>query len=481
MAEPSAPSTRGLHAGEPLIQPAFVYGFGTAVAVWCTWFATHLPWAGIPERVSIPILLLVWLAGAILAGAAAKPGHGWKVGALAGVITALVGLLVLGSKLTEPPAAGANAAGAVKPNAALIAGGFLLLGLVLGGIGGAAGNLMPRRTMAQATWLGRFALVACAAVAPLLFVGGLVTSTGSGMAVPDWPGTFGSSMFLYPLGPRSRPDVYLEHSHRLFGTLIGLTSIVLMVWVLLGDRRGWLRTLAVAAFLLIVVQGLLGAFRVIEDQRVAGLVHGVLAQIILGMLVAIAVGLSPRWRTSGGRCVCGYDPRALPSNDGSVTCPECGRFAPTPEPIELNTMVRRARFFATGALHATVIQLILGAAYRHFSSGKGSMHTLWTHVAFSFVVVLFALAAGFLLASLKNSYAGIGPILKRTGVLLLVVVALQFILGWGAFAFIGPRDAEKIAPALVRTAHQANGALLLAAALLAAMWTKRLNRIARAA
>ena len=68
---------------------------------------------------------------------------------------------------------------------------------------------------------------AVVAVAPLLFVGGLVTSTNSGMAVPDWPNTFGSNMFLYPLGPRAQPDVYLEHSHRLFGTLVGLATLKL--------------------------------------------------------------------------------------------------------------------------------------------------------------------------------------------------------------------------------------------------------------
>jgi cytochrome c oxidase assembly protein subunit 15 len=435
-----------------LLPPALVYGFGTAAAVWVAWFITHLPWAGVAESISIPILLLVWLLGGVATGMGVETGQGWKVGAFSGLITSLVGLLILGSKLTQDPAEGQNAAGAVHPNAALIVVGFLFLGLVVGLVGGAIGNAVRPHLGAQPLWLGRFAIVACAAAAPLLFIGGLVTSTGSGMAVPDWPGTYGSSMFLYPLGPRSRPDVYLEHSHRLFGTLLGLTSIVLMVWVMLTERRRWVRVVAVAAFLLIVVQGLLGAFRVIQDQRVAGLVHGVLAQLILGLLVSLAVGMSATWRAA--------------RSDG----------------VELGTMVRRARFFATGALHATILQLIFGAMYRHFSAdGKGSMHALWTHVAFSFVVVLFVLAAGFLLSALKNSYGGIGPVLRRVGIVLIIVVAVQFILGWGAFAFIGPRDAQKIAPALIRTAHQANGALLLATALLGAMWTKRLSRLARAA
>ena len=76
--------------------------------------------------------------------------------------------------------------------------------------------------------LHRFAAFVVAATAILIFAGGLVTSTGSGLSVPDWPNTFGTNMFLYPLGPRAAPDVFLEHSHRLFGTLVGLSAIAMV-------------------------------------------------------------------------------------------------------------------------------------------------------------------------------------------------------------------------------------------------------------
>src|SRR5436305_12713818 len=61
---------------------------------------------------------------------------------------------------------------------------------------------------------------------PLLLVGGSVTVYRVGMAVPDWPTTFGINMFLYDF-VNAPWGVYLEHSHRLFGAAVGLTCVVL--------------------------------------------------------------------------------------------------------------------------------------------------------------------------------------------------------------------------------------------------------------
>src|SRR5262249_17734296 len=143
---------------------------------------------------------------------------------------------------------------------------------------------------------------AAASVAPLVFIGGLVTSTNSGMAVPDWPNTYGSNMFLYPLGPRVRPDVFFEHAHRLFGTLVGLTTLVLMVWTLIAERGVGVRRPAIAAFVLVCLQGVLGGIRVRmgsadpeQDNRALAMLHGVLAQLTFGVVVACAVFLSPAY------------------------------------------------------------------------------------------------------------------------------------------------------------------------------------------
>jgi heme a synthase len=436
------------NTGRIPIGPVITYGFAIALALWCAWFITHLPALAIPESASIPILLGIWALGAVIAGMGSPKGRGHFIGAASGLVTALIGLLILGSKMVEQQE-GSPAAGAVLPGAPLRALGFLVLGLVIGAVGGFLGNLRGATVpVAADRWLARYSIVAAIAVIPLLLIGGHVTSTGSGMAVPDWPGTYGSSMFLYPLGPRADPGIYREHAHRLFGTFVGLSTLTLMIWVLLADTRRWLKITVAIAVALVVFQGLLGAARVLENNTFLAFIHGIFGQVVFGLIVGIAVALSPTWRTL-----------RLSAQD----------IADTPATFP------RARFWATGTLHATLMQLILGAAFRHF----GGNHALWTHAAFAFLVVLFAVAAGFMLRSLQGDYGGIGRILRRTGLALLIIVGLQFLLGWGAFAHLGIKNPQAGSAAIIRTLHQANGALLLAAAVLAFSWTKRLNRLLR--
>ena len=66
-------------------------------------------------------------------------------------------------------------------------------------------------------------ILACATF-PLLFIGGLVTSKGAGLAVPDWPTTFGYNMFLYPWS-KMIGNIFYEHSHRLVASCVGLLTI----------------------------------------------------------------------------------------------------------------------------------------------------------------------------------------------------------------------------------------------------------------
>jgi len=426
-------------------------GFATAVAVWCAWFLTHLPMVGMPEQISLPILLGVWLLGMAVAGTAVGSTLGAKIGLGAGLVTAIPGLLVLGTKAQ----AAAPGVEGLKPANLLIAAGFLVVGAVLGLVGGAIGGAIRGQRSDRPDWLFRFSVVAAAAVTPLLFIGGLVTSTNSGMAVPDWPNTFGTNMFLYPLGPRADAGVYLEHSHRLFGTLLGLTTLVLMVYVLIAESRTWLKILAVVAFLLVCGQGVLGGFRVREgsvdparDQRILAMAHGILAQLTFGVLVAVAVYLSPAFKA------------------GSAALTSSGPVA----------RARQVKFFATGLMHATILQLIFGAMFRHFRDN----HSLWSHVGFSVVVLLMGMLAGFAAAALPNNLGRIGIILRTAGKLVLVVVGLQFVIGWVTFALgVKTLEAQNTTQALVRTAHQANGGLLLGLAVVTFLWARRLNRLNR--
>src|SRR5213592_662720 len=104
-------------------------------------------------------------------------------------------------------------------------------------------------------WPHRLALLTTVATFPLLFVGGLVTSTGSGLAVPDWPTTFGYNMVLFPWS-RMVGGILYEHSHRLMGALVGLLTLALAgaLW----RAGGRLRRLGLVAVAVVLAQGVLG-------------------------------------------------------------------------------------------------------------------------------------------------------------------------------------------------------------------------------
>lgn len=481
-----------------LFGPITTGGFATALVLWTAWFITHLPWTNLPESTSIPVLLILWalclaVVGWSIGGPAGVPKNGWKVGLGAGLVSALVGLLVLGSKLTESDAAAhaSQSAAQLKPGAPLIIAGFLTTGAVLGTLAGALGAHARRcNCKPSPDWLARYAVVCVLITAPLLFVGGLVTSTNSGMAVPDWPGTYGSNMFLYPLGPRIEglsdqdvqpeawqkfltkqqiteaesmsPDargtfvarvatqkIFLEHSHRLFGALLGLATIILLVWTFGERKSAGLRTLAASVFLLVLVQGVLGGLRVrmgaveaASDNRLLSMAHGILAQLTLGLLVVLAIKLLPSYASA------------------------------TPAPR--SATATRARIFATAAFHTTVIQLIFGAVFRHF---RTSSHALWSHAGFAIIVVIMAALGALFTMRLVQARADDGqqqPLDRTAGRLAgatMGLVALQFALGWVAFmgGNIRETDAATLTQALIRTIHQANGAAVLA--LVVAVWT----------
>ena len=140
-------------------------------------------------------------------------------------------------------------------------------------------------------------LLACATF-PLLWVGGLVTTYDAGMAVPDWPNTYGYNLFLYPLqtwitGPW---DLFIEHGHRLLGATVGILSIVLVLVLWAREPRRWVRALGIAVLLGVISQGILGGMRVIEDERLLAKIHGCFAPLVFSLTVAVALFTSALWK-----------------------------------------------------------------------------------------------------------------------------------------------------------------------------------------
>ncbi len=153
-------------------------------------------------------------------------------------------------------------------------------------------------------WLHRYAVLVVFCTLGLIGLGGLVTSKGVGMAVPDWPTTYGYNMFFFPVH-LWQGGVFHEHVHRLVASGIGFLSIGLAVWTQLVERRTWLKKLAWAALLLVVVQGVLGGKRVVlNDVPVLGIpgsvffgvLHAATAQVFFCLIGTIALVTSPWWR-----------------------------------------------------------------------------------------------------------------------------------------------------------------------------------------
>src|SRR6185436_15802091 len=106
---------------------------------------------------------------------------------------------------------------------------------------------MSRRILADpavSRWLHRFAVLTTLATLGLIVIGGLVTSHGVGLAVPDWPNSYGYNMFAFPISKWwGWGGIRYEHSHRLMATFVGLLTTVLAVWLWVREtsaRERWL-------------------------------------------------------------------------------------------------------------------------------------------------------------------------------------------------------------------------------------------------
>ena len=130
----------------------------------------------------------------------------------------------------------------------------------------------------------------------LICSGGMVTSKGVGLAVPDWPTTFGYNMFLFPVS-KWIGGIFFEHIHRLIAAAVGFLTIILALWLWRSEDREWVRNLGVIAVASVVFQGVLGGLRVTMLKNEIGIFHACFAQAFLGLLVVIAVVTTSFWRS----------------------------------------------------------------------------------------------------------------------------------------------------------------------------------------
>ncbi|MFN3193656.1 MAG: COX15/CtaA family protein [Aureliella sp.] len=227
----------------------------------------------------------------------------------------------------------------------------------------------------------------------LIWVGGLVTTYDAGMAVPDWPGTYGWNMFAYPastwlFGPF---DLLVEHGHRLLASLSGLISILLVIAAYRWEQRIWFRRWCVFILLAVIAQGVLGGARVLFDERTFAMIHGCTGPLFFAIATATAVMCSRWWRDW---------PAAVSVGDGQVLNASEG----SEGAVGQKATGRSVMWLATGLVILSYTQLVVGAQLRHVTGAvshkifKGFVHM---HLGLAAVVLLLAvvLAAILLLQS----------------------------------------------------------------------------------
>lgn len=278
--------------------------------------------------------------------------------------------------------------------------------------------------------LHRFAAATVAATLVLLLAGGLVTSNDAGLAVPDWPLSFGTLM------PPMVGGILYEHGHRMIATFVGMLTIALAVWLWRSDQRPALRRLGWAALALVVVQGLFGGLTVLLLlPRAISISHATMAQLFFATVVAIAF--------------------------------MTGRWWHAPQPRLAHRGGREIPRLALWLVAAVVVQLVLGAAFRHKALG------ILPHIAGAAVVMLLASIAS---ATLRRHYADV-PILRGLGRFLASAVGVQ--IGLGLFAWLAvvrTASAPQPMPVMVwsTVAHLALGAVILGASVVLLLVALRL-------
>src|SRR5262249_19350265 len=143
--------------------------------------------------------------------------------------------------------------------------------------------------------LHRFSIFVAACTVLLLLAGSLVTSTASGLSVPDWPTTYGWNMFTFPPS-KWVGGIFYEHGHRLIASSVGVLTIVLAAWLWFAGPRRWMKRLGVAALGAVILQGVLGGLTVLFFLPTAiSSAHAGLAEIFFCLTIAIALFTSRGW------------------------------------------------------------------------------------------------------------------------------------------------------------------------------------------
>ncbi|MFK8113720.1 MAG: heme A synthase [Rubripirellula sp.] len=292
----------------------------------------------------------------------------------------------------------------------------------------------------------RLAVLAVCLIWPLIWVGGLVSTYDAGMAVPDWPSTYGYNLFLYPyktwlLGPF---DLFIEHGHRLLGAVVGFVAIGMLAAAYLREPRRWMVWLAVGLLLGVISQGLLGGMRVVLGDRTLAMIHGCVAPVVFALFVAATVMSSRFWWR---------EPSEADSN-----LPKVGKGL-----IGL----------AIGLVLVSYLQLVFGAQLRHVqpnASPGGFAMTVALHVMTAFLLWMLTVLSWSRLRRCGDLTLSrpAGSLIGLLGIQILLGVGTWAVnYGWPSFLQWVPGSvgfllrSKGFLDSIIVTAHVATGSLIL--------------------
>ena len=270
------------------------------------------------------------------------------------------------------------------------------------------------------TWLHRYAILLAVSTLFLVVAGASVTSNEAGLAVPDWPLSYGQLM------PEMTGGIFYEHGHRMIATTVGCMTIIMAIWLARLEDRRWMRRLGWAALGAVCLQGLLGGMTVIFMlPKPVSISHACLAQLFFSTTVALALFTSEQWRRG---------PHLVTDNG-------------------------RMRSLALAVPVAILAQLALGAAHRHKALG------LVPHVVGAAIVTAIVVWAVYqVLTDFQRHDA-----LRRAALQLAAATLAQVFLGIAAYmSRVVTADAPQPLPLMVSftVVHVAVGALTMAAGII---------------
>jgi heme a synthase len=286
------------------------------------------------------------------------------------------------------------------------------------------------RTVPQS--VHRFALFLSGSIVVLLMAGALVTSHDAGLAVPDWPLSYGSLM------PPMVGGIFWEHGHRVIATVVGILTIILAILLAGSEPRRWVRNLGWTALGLVIAQGVLGGITVkyLLPPPIST-AHATLAQLFFITIVSITLFTSKWWQSD--------------------------------LPLLRDTGSPRLPGLAALTTAAIFVQLILGAGFRHGAFG------IVPHLIGATVVLFLVIFAG---RTLRKRFGKVRD-LRRWGLLLQSALGIQILLGLAAYWAVvkAVQDAQPTSVYVVLTvAHVLGGALTLAASIVLTLSCFRLIR-----